>query len=91
MRKIKKAVLSLCEAVTVLGALFLLPCVLAGLAFGCELTEPLAQVVLVAAAGAAILTGVGIHEGWYADHLARLAGSEETPSRPSRDTDLGTG
>jgi hypothetical protein len=53
MRKTKEALLTLFEAVTVVGALLLLPCVLAGLAFGCELTEPLVQVLLVAATSTA--------------------------------------
>jgi hypothetical protein len=79
MRKTKETLLTLVGAVTVVGALLLLPCVLADLAFGCALTEPLTQVLLFATASTAILTGIAIHEGWYADHLARLAGAE--PSR----------
>ncbi len=77
MRRTKEALLTLSEAVAIVGALLLLPCVLAGLAFGCEFTEPLAQALLVAAASTAILTVIAIHEGWYADHLARLAGVDE--------------
>jgi hypothetical protein len=79
------------EAVAVVAALLMLPCVLTSLAFGGELTEPLAEVVLVATAGTAMLTGIAIHEGWYADHLSRLAGSDEALSGPPRNTDLGTG
>jgi hypothetical protein len=79
MRNIKEALLTFFEATAIVGGLFLLPCVLAWLAVGCEFTEPLAQTVLVAAAGTAIVTLVAIHEGWYADHLARLVGAEKPP------------
>jgi hypothetical protein len=84
LRITKEALLTLSEGVTIAGALLLLPCVLAGLAFDCVLTEPLPQVVLLAAASTAILTGIAIHEGWYADHLSRLAGADEHPRRPTR-------
>jgi hypothetical protein len=88
MRRTKEALLTLSEAVAIVGALLLLPCVLAGLAFGCEFTEPLAQALLVAAASTAILTVIAIHEGWYADHLARLAGvDEQSPLEPHRRDD----
>jgi hypothetical protein len=79
MRETKEALLTFFGAVAVVGALLLLPCVLADLAFGCALTEPLAQVLLFATASTAILTVIAIYEGWYGDHLARLAGAE--PSR----------
>ena len=59
------------------GALLLLPCVLAGLVVGCELIEPLAEAVLIATAATAILTAIAVHEGWYADHLSRLAGEDK--------------
>ena len=69
MRKAKEWLLTIFEAVAVGGALALLPCVLAGLAFGCEYGDALAEVVLAALAGTVILTGIAIYEGWYADHL----------------------
>ena len=81
MRKTKETLLTLSEAVAVVGALLLLPCVLADLVFDFELTEPLTQVLLFGTASTAILTVIAIREGWYADHLARLAGAE--PSRSS--------
>ena len=81
MRKTKEALLTLFEAVAVGGGLLLVPCVLADFAFGSVLTEPLAQVVLVAAVSTAILTVIAIQGGWYADHLARLAGTDEQQSR----------
>ena len=41
--------------------------------------EPLTQLLLFGTASTAILTVIAIYEGWYGDHLARLAGAE--PSR----------
>jgi len=79
MRKTKEALLTLFEAVAVVGALLVLPSVLVDLAFGWALTEPLTQVLLFGTASTAILTVIAIYEGWYGDHLARLAGAE--PSR----------
>jgi hypothetical protein len=79
MRKTKEALLTLFEAVAVGGALLVLPSVLVDLAFGWALTEPLTQLLLFGAASTAILTVIAIYEGWYGDHLARLAGAE--PSR----------
>ena len=79
MRKTKEALLTLFEAVAVVGALLVLPSVLVDLAFGWGLTEPLTQVLLFGTASTAILTVIAIYEGWYGDHLARLAGAE--PSR----------
>jgi hypothetical protein len=79
MRKIKEALLTLFEAVAVGGALLVLPSVLVDLAFGWALTEPLTQVLLFGTATTAILTVIAVYEGWYGDHLARLAGAE--PSR----------
>jgi hypothetical protein len=79
MLKAKEALLTLFEAVAVAGALLVLPSVLVDLAFGWALTEPLTQVLLFGTASTAILTVIAIYEGWYGDHLARLAGAE--PSR----------
>jgi hypothetical protein len=79
MRKINEALLTLFEAVAVGGALLVLPSVLVDLAFGWALTEPLTQLLLFGTASTAILTVIAIYEGWYGDHLARLAGAE--PSR----------
>jgi len=81
MRKTKEALLTLFEAMAVGGGLLLVPCVLADFVLGSVLTEPLAQVVLLAAVSTAILTVIAIREGWYADHLARLAGTDEQQSR----------
>ena len=79
MRKTKEALLTLFEAVAVVCALLVLPSVLVDVAFGWALTEPLTQVLLFGTASTAILTVIAIYEGWYGDHLARLAGAE--PSR----------
>jgi hypothetical protein len=79
MRKTKEALLTLFEAVAVGGALLVLPSVLVDLAFGWALTEPLTQLLLFGAASTATLTVIAIYEGWYGDHLARLAGAQ--PSR----------
>jgi hypothetical protein len=79
MRKTKEALLTLFEAVAVGGALLVLPSVLVDLAFGWALTEPLTQLLLFGTASTAILTVIAVYEGWYGDHLARLAGAE--PSR----------
>jgi len=93
MRKAKEVLLIGFEAVTVGGALLLVPCVLADLVFGCALTEPLAQVVLAAAVSTALLTALALHEGWYADHLTRMTGPGEHPPdlqgtlRPDRPRD----
>ena len=91
MRKTKEALLTLFEAVAVVGALLVLPSVLVDLAFGWSLTEPLTQVLLFGTASTAILTVIAIYEGWYGDHLARLAGAEpsrlEVPLEPDRRVD----
>ncbi|HEX6213993.1 MAG TPA: hypothetical protein VFZ38_04200 [Vicinamibacterales bacterium] len=84
MRKTKEALLILSEAIAVGGGLLLVPCVLADFAFGSALTEPLAQVVLIAAVSTAILTVITVCEGWYAEHLGRQAGSDEPPSSLQR-------
>ena len=76
MRKTKEALLTLFEAVAVGGALLVLPSVLLDLAFSWALTEPLTQVLLFGTASTAILTAIAVYEGWYGDHLARLAGAE---------------
>jgi hypothetical protein len=78
-----EALLTLGEAATLAGALLLLPLVLAGLAFDWGFIEPLAAMVLLGAVSAAILTGVAVCQGWYGDHLCRLAGVDEpSSSRP---------
>lgn len=84
MRVAMEALLTLGEAATLAGALLLLPFVLAGLAFDWGLIEPLAAMVLLGAVSAAILTGVAVCQGWYSDHLCRLAGVDENSSSPSR-------
>lgn len=38
--------------------------------FGCGLASILIPIMLGAAAGTVVLTGVAIHEGWYVDHLS---------------------
>ena len=70
LRQIKEALLTLFEVVAYGALLLLLPGVLAGLAFDWLLTEILAQVILVAVGGTALLTAIAIHEGWYFDHLS---------------------
>ena len=84
MRAAMEVLLTLGEIATLVGALLLLPCVLAGLAFDWVLIEPLAAVVLLGAVSIAILTGVAVCQGWYTDHLCRLAGADENSSSPSR-------
>ena len=79
MRKTKEALLTLFEAVAVGGALLVLPSVLVDLAFGWALTEPLTQLLLFGTASTAILTVIAVYEGWYGDHLARVASAG--PSR----------
>jgi hypothetical protein len=56
--------------------LLLFPCALAGLLFGFGLVDIVAQLMLVAVAGTAILTAIAIHEGWYAEHLSRFSRME---------------
>lgn len=70
VRQIKEALLTLFEVVAYGALLLLVPGVLAGLAFDWILTEILAQVILVAVGGTALLTAIAIHEGWYFDHLS---------------------
>ncbi|SEP49179.1 hypothetical protein SAMN02990966_07237 [Rhodospirillales bacterium URHD0017] len=79
MRKTKESLLTLFEVVTVGGGLLLLPCAVASIVVGCEIAEVVAQVVLLAGAGTAILTTIALHEGWYADHLSQLV----QPAEPS--------
>ena len=88
MRKSKEILLIVFEAVTVGGALLLVPCVLADLVFGCALTEPLAQVMLAAAVSTALLTALALHEGWYADHLTD-EGARRAPIGPARYVEAG--
>lgn len=70
MRQIKELLLTLFEVVAYGALLLLLPGVLAGLVFDWVLTEILAQVILVAVGGTALLTAIAIHEGWYFEHLS---------------------
>jgi len=84
MRVAMEALLTVGEVATLAGALLLLPCVLAGLAFDWVLVEPLAAVVLLGAVSIAILTGVAVCQGWYTDHLRGLADADEHSSSPSR-------
>ena len=70
MRTIKETLLTCFEVVAYGALLLLLPCVMAELIFGCIMTENLAQVMLVAVAGTAILTTIAVHEGWYLEHLS---------------------
>lgn len=94
--QIKEALLTSFEVVACGALLLVLPCVMAELIFGCFLTEILAQVMLVAVAGTAILTTIAVHEGWYFEHssdlgLARDHGepilSAEPPSTQGADGD----
>lgn len=70
LRSTKDALLTFFEVVAYGSLLLLLPSVLVGLLFDSVVGEILAQVVLVAVAGTAILTGIAIHEGWYFEHLS---------------------
>jgi hypothetical protein len=70
LRDIKEALLSLFEVVAYGALLLLLPSVVAGLLFDWILSDILVQVMLVAVACTAILTGIAIHEGWYIEHLS---------------------
>ena len=70
MRQMKEALLTFFEVATYSALLLLLPCVVGGLIFDWILTEILAQVMLVAVAGTAILTTIAVHEGWYLEHLS---------------------
>jgi hypothetical protein len=70
LRNIKEALLTLFEVVAYGALLLLLPCVVAGLIFDSILSDILAQIMLVAVAGTAILTAIAIHEGWYFEHLS---------------------
>jgi hypothetical protein len=84
MRKTKESLLALFEVVTVGGGLLLLPCAVASLAVGYEIAEVLAQLVLLAVAGTAILTTIALHEGWYADHLSQLVQTAEPSDGDAR-------
>jgi hypothetical protein len=68
----KEMLLTFSEVAAVGATLLLLPCALAHLALGCELTDIVAQLSVVAVGVSAILTGLAIHEGWYLDHLGRF-------------------
>ena len=70
MRHTKEALLTFFEVVAYGALLLLLPCVVAGLIFDSILADILAQIMLVAVAGTAILTAIAIHEGWYPEHLS---------------------
>lgn len=72
LRRIKEALLTSFEVVAYGTLLLLLPCVVADLIFDCFLTGILAQVMLVAVAGTAILTTIAVHEDWYFEHLSDL-------------------
>jgi hypothetical protein len=70
LRDIKEALLSFFEVAAYGALLLLLPGVLAGLVFDWIVSDILVQVMLVAVAGAAILTAIAVHEGWYLEHLS---------------------
>jgi hypothetical protein len=70
LRKIKEGLLTFLEVVAYGALLLLLPCVVAGLIFDSILSDILAQIMLVAVAGTAILTAIAIHEEWYPEHLS---------------------
>jgi hypothetical protein len=72
LQKLKEALLTSFEMVAYGALLLLLPCVVADRICDWTLTEILAQVMLVAVAGTAILTTVAVHEGWYLEHLSDL-------------------
>lgn len=82
MQQSKEALLTSFEVVAYGALLLLLPCVVADLIFDWILTEILAQVMLVAVAGTAILTTIAVHEGWYLEHLSDwgIAGDRVEPS-----------
>jgi hypothetical protein len=71
LREIQKALLTCFELVAYGALLLLLPSVVASLLFDWILSDILVQVMLVAVAGAAILTAIAVHEGWYLEHLSR--------------------
>ena len=70
MQRLKESLLTSFEVVAYGALLLLLPCVVADHIFAWMLAETLAQVMLVAVAGTAILTTIAIHEGWYLEHLS---------------------
>ena len=82
LRQLKETLLAYFEVVAYGTLLLLLPCVVADLIFDWTLTESLAQLMLVAVAGTAILTTIAVHEGWYLEHLSDwgLAGDRVEPS-----------
>ena len=82
MRQTKEALLTAFEVVAYGALLLLLPGVVAGLVFDWILTEILAQVMLVAVAGTAVLTAIAVHEGWYLEHSSGwgLAGDRVEPT-----------
>jgi hypothetical protein len=82
LRQIKETLLTCFEVVAYGALLLLLPSVIAGLIFDWVLTDILAQVMLAAVAGTAVLTAIAIHEGWYFEHLSGwgLTGQRVEPS-----------
>ena len=77
----KEVMLTVFEAVGCGSMLLLLPCALADLLFGFGLVDIVAHLMLVTVAGTAILTAIGVHEGWYAEHLSRLSRMEGVSRR----------
>lgn len=87
LRKLKDRLLTVFEVMAYGSALLLLPCAVAGL-FGCGLAYILIPIMLGAATGTVVLTGIAIHEGWYFDHLSGndIAGERVEPSFASTPT-----
>jgi hypothetical protein len=85
MRYTKEALLTYFEVAAYGALLLLLPGVVAGLIFDSILTDILALVMLIAVAGATILTAIAIHEGWYLERLSGwgLTRNRVEPNLPS--------
>ena len=85
LRRVKEVLLTLFELAAYGSGLLLLPCAVAGL-FGCALSYILILIILGAATGTLILTGLAMHEGWYFDHLSGEDTRERAKPSPARRT-----
>jgi hypothetical protein len=82
MQSRTQTILLVGELLSIGAALLLLPCIFIDLAFGTGLVDALIDAMLVGFGGAAILTGVAIHEGWFAEDLSHPGAVDEADRSP---------
>jgi hypothetical protein len=84
LRDFKQMLLISFEIVTYGGVLLLLARAIAGALFDSLADDLLASVVVVSAAGTAVLTAIAIGEGWFLKHLSdwSTSGNRSEPALP---------